>query len=689
MTRIVYLLALLGTTVAAATPAELDQARTAWRYRRSVDVPPSDGFASLELPPELRAHARPDLRDLRLLAADGSEVPYAVDRVVDREASRTWQGRLTDTFQEPVGPADEAAGTTSWTADLGALREFDTITLDVREQDFAKRVRVEGSSDAREWRTLADDAPVFDRAWQGRVRHTHVVIGGGTAARYLKLTMHDHRRSPPVTLVGVAASWTRRAPGEAWSLPAPVGPAAHGRGVTRYRVGLPAGLPIEELALDTDDQAFSRRIVLREIRGPEERVLADGWVYRVRLPEEALAGERLLLALSSGPGDGELVLEVHDGDSPPLRGLRLVASGTANRLLFAPSAAPVILYYGNDVTRPALYDLGPLRGRIATSQGLAAARLGAEEPNPAYQKPAPLPVGVLRGAAVDVSHWRAERPLQVGNSEDLYVATLAPEDLARLRPDLGDLRLVDDAGRQVPYILEPSAVEASVVLAAERMRSTDRVSRHRLLVSSVPERAGVPLGAIGLQFAEAFFDRPLRVRIDGDERRSRVLWSGRIERRPSPDAPDTEPIRLAWNPEAVRELTIEIEDGDNAPLALSSAEGFVRVPRLTFQAGAGAYRLLLGNPEASAPQYDLASLRREVLAYSAVGITLGASRANPAYRRYAGEFLKDAPPTLLLWGTLLATVAALLWLTMRVLRQPPAAPGAQEDKDHKDDGGAA
>jgi hypothetical protein len=126
----------------------------------------------------------------------------------------------------------------------------------------------------------------------------------------------------------------------------------------------------------------------------------------------------------------------------------------------------------------------------------------------------------------------------------------------------------------------------------------------------------------------------------------------------------------------VGELEIEIEDGDNAPLVLVGAEGFAQVPRLTFQAGAGAYRLLAGNPEAGAPQYDLASLRREVLAYSAVALPLEDARANPAFRRYAGDFLKDAPPTLLLWGALLATVGALLWLTLRVLRQPPAgAPG--------------
>jgi hypothetical protein len=460
-----------------AEPAGLDPSRTAWRYRRSVSVEAPEGFAALDLPPELRARARPDLRDVRLLAADGSEVPYVIDRVADREATRTWQGTLADIVQEPSGPADEAAGTSVWTVDLGVVRQVDTIDLDVREQDFAKHVRVEGSTDRSAWQVLADDVPIFDRAWQGRVRHTRIALGASASARYLRIGTRDHRRSPPITLVGVRASWTRRAAGETWSRPAPTSFVSRRVGVTRLRLALPPGLPIEEVSIDADDPAFVRNLVLIEVRGGSERVLADGWVYRVKLPEEALAGQRLAVALSAPPEGDEFLLDVHDADSPALRGLRVTVSGVNQRLLFAAAASPVALYYGNDVTRAPLYDLGPLQGPIVASAPLASARLGDEAPNPAYQKPAPLALGLLRGAAADVSRWRVERPLQIANGEDLYVATLAPEDLGRLRADLGDVRLVDDDGRQVPYILEPSAMEAALPLVVERIRTSERVSR--------------------------------------------------------------------------------------------------------------------------------------------------------------------------------------------------------------------
>jgi hypothetical protein len=103
------------------------------------------------------------------------------------------------------------------------------------------------------------------------------------------------------------------------------------------------------------------------------------------------------------------------------------------------------------------------------------------------------------------------------------------------------------------------------------------------------------------------------------------------------------------------------------------------VPRITFPAGQGAYRVLLGNPEAERPRYDLAGLRAEVLAFSAVPVVPQDAVANGAYRRGAGEYFRDAPPTLVLWGTLVVAVLGLGWLTARVLRQPPAGAPPPDD----------
>ena len=127
------------------------------------------------------------------------------------------------------------------------------------------------------------------------------------------------------------------------------------------------------------------------------------------------------------------------------------------------------------------------------------------------------------------------------------------------------------------------------------------------------------------------------------------------------------------------EWWLEIADGDNAPLTLLEAQAVVPVPRVTFKAAPGSYRLLLGNTEAAAPSYELGVLRQEVLAYAAVPLNLADSsgeQINPAYQRDLADYVKDAPPRVVLWTTLGVAVLALLFLTRRIIRRSPPPPGA-------------
>jgi hypothetical protein len=646
-------------------------------------------FAALAVPPDVAAQGQSNLGDLRLLGPDGSEVPFVVDQAVEREARSSREGNLVDIQQEPLGTAEESRGRGVWVVDLREIQRYDTRTLDLAANDFAKRVRVEASPDRQAWRVLRADASVFDAPWTNatRVRHTTIELAATESARYLRLTLDDDRRSPAVVLNGVSAVETRRVQREAEGRTVdlePLAPAPH----SRYKLHLPPRFPFEELSVETTDPLFARKIRLLELAGKDaqERPLAEGVVYRVRLRDAALAGESLSLRLTQRPEGGTLVLEVEDGDSPPLRGLRVRVGGTVARHLFVSPASPVTLYYGNEVTRAPRYDLQPLRDRLALSGELQDARLGPEVENPRYRKAAPLPFTAPRGASVEASAWRSLRRITLGGQEDLWTLTLAPEDLAAARPDLGDLRVVDEKDRQVPYILETGAAERRVAMALQTLgdarRSDGRhLTRHRLSLrgeGASDQALALPVSALELDAQEAFFDRPARLVAPPapGERHERTLFSGRLARTVDSRAgraPGVRPITIALDGSPLSELTLEVDEGDNAPLTIQAAHAVVAVPRVTFKAAPGEYRLLLGNREASAPRYDLASLRQEVLSYSAVDAQAAVREANPAYRRFAGDYFTDAPPTLLLWGTLLAAVAALLFLTLRVLRQPPSA----------------
>jgi hypothetical protein len=565
--------------------------------------------------------------------------------------------------------------------DLGAPRTFDRLVLDIPERDFAKGLTAEVSDDRRSWRTVAADAGVFDRAWTTRVHRTTVEVPEGTRARYVRLTADD-RLSLPVDVTGVTATTARPVGAERWRRPVGLSSPETANGVSRYRLAVPPGLPVETLVFRADDAVFSRRVVVREIRDLNGRrtdeVLADGPVYRVRIEDPLLAAALLELPVRR-PQGGELLLEIHDGDSRPLRGLEASAEGVATRLIFTAAAAPVAVYYGNPATRAPQYDVSRMQDRLALDSRYVRAELGAEHVNAHFRTPPPFSFVPTLGSPVEAGAWRSLRRLATPDREDLYTLTLAAEDLGRLRPDLGDLRIVDGADRQVPYVLEPSVAEARVVLATARDTAASAgQTRHRLLP---PEDAGVasplPLAGLELRFAEAFFNRPARLLAAPVARRrarDRVLYSGTLTRAGRAEAGGAAAeegiLVIPLSGARVGAVILEIDDGDNAPLTLLEARAVVRVPRVAFKSGPGGHRLLLGNPEAGPPRYDIAALRQEVLAYSAVPLQAAPAEPNPAFRG-GSRWVRQAPPGAVLWVTLLAAVVALLLLTARIVRASP------------------
>jgi hypothetical protein len=660
----------------ASAQEDLDGERQAWRFRRTVSLPPGGAnaspFAALPLPPEVAARCQADLRDARLLESDGRERPFLVDRIVSRGRDESFPGKLVDARRE-------TKRSSLWVVDLGETRTFDRIDLEVPGEDFAKGLRVEASNDRQAWRVLRDDASVFDRIFGARVHHTQVELRAPATARFLRFTTED-RRSPPVEIRGAIVVRLAQPVGSEWSrtvVAEPMPGAAPG--TSRYRLSLEPGLPLESLDLDAEDAAFHRRVRLLEVTPRKEELpLGEAWLYRVRVPGEGLSAEALTLRVQR-PQSGAVILEIRDGDSPPLRGVRGVARGAATRLLFPViGSAPLSLYYGNDATRAPAYDLEPLKERLSRVPDLELAELGSEAPNPRFQAAPPLRYVPTSGAALDVTRWRGVRELQVPGREDLYALFLTAEDLGVSRPDLGDLRLVDASDRQVPYVLFADAGEESVTLSASEEASEARaISRYILDTPKAldAESAPLPLRRLELDFAEAFFDRPARIfvrAVGGGRRRSDdVLFAGRLSRAAGRKDPLVIPLDGAFR----REMVLEIDEGDNAPLTLESARAAVSVPRVALKARPGPLRMVLGNAEAGAPRYDIDALRREVVSYSAEPLQASALAPNPAFRRRAADYLRDAPPTLLLWAALGGAVLALLYLTARLIK--PGAEGPQ------------
>lgn len=193
----------------------------------------------------------------------------------------------------------------------------------------------------------------------------------------------------------------------------------------------------------------------------------------------------------------------------------------------------------------------------------AKATAGPLERNPVYRAEEAANGAPAEGAAIDRERWRRSRGVicQGGGVQALEVP---PEVLAR-SPALGDLRLVA-GGRQIPYILEHGSLARRLDVTLESLSPGrgGRLSRWRVRLP----HAGLPLEEIRCTVGDRVFRREVSVYEElPPERGGRLAigaatWERRGQRG---DAPFT----VILGRHAVRSaLVIEMDDGDNAPLAV-------------------------------------------------------------------------------------------------------------------------
>ena len=410
-------------------------------------------------------------------------------------------------------------------------------------------------------------------------------------------------------------------------------------------------------------------------------------IYRVRLDDAYLDAERLDVDLVR-PIAAPLIVEIEDGDSPPLARARVTLSGMERRALIPATAAALTLYYGNAATRRPVYDIEALRTRLSLVERYPQCTLGPETANPRFAPLAPMAFLAARGAVADTSRWTVSRQLRIDRRR------------RRLHADAGAGRSRSTCGRTSATSVSSTANGArcrtcwsraprrrawrSPSRAATPRDGAARTSAWQLTVpSDVPDaanRSALPLAALDLFFTDGFYTRPA-VLLTPDRRAphgQRVLHAG--------DAAGVATQSPAGRPTRRRSISatcgaatlgLEVSDGDNAPLTLTRAEAVVWVPRLTFKAAGGEYRLLFGNAEAAPPTYDLADLRQDVLAYSAIPIEAKALQPpapNADYARGARDVLSGLERGPLLWTALGFSIVALLWLTKVILKSPPSPP---------------
>ena len=699
----------LGGSAAAQAPAELP---SLFPRRAPLSAPPGE-LARLDVPAEVLAACRPDLSDLRIFGPGGEEVPYAVleglapDRRVEVRETVTPEVRDLD-LDRGLGRSAERQGDEDLpflrserfvlppppTADGEASDErWDLVVLPDRRGEVVRRVTV---TDLRgePWERVEDEPGASRLLASGSIFRVLAGPDGrrldsmrvplprlapGTGELYVVLEGRDDEHLRPT----FRYERVREIAGaERARVPLTILETRSEGDRTVLEVERPRGMVPDRLEIESATPAFDRRVEVWD-RGPGAAGPL-GWGSVRRVGSDSPEGDRAI-PLRRPSGD-RLRIEIRDGDSPPLDDLRVFAALRRPALVFAlpaggaqASRAGGTLYFGGGRARvphydlqsladlPAIGDSGRLARRLWDPVRLPLATLGAPEANPRYEATPALAFAQRPGAPLETERWAWRRPIEARPSpEGLVRLRLAPEDLARARSDLADLRLVtrsqgDDAPRQWAYLLGDGAVRERRELEVANAATEDGATVWEL----VPPAGPVPLEGVTPRIDAPFFDREYRLEgVRGE--RTWTIASGRLRLPPR----DPRPVEIAFEdgPERVDRLRLTIRNGGDAPLDLTGAAGWLPLPEIYFAAPAGDYDLLLGNPAAGAPDYELARVRDVVLAVSAGEAETGGLEANPGHHPGLRSLLTPGAQKILLWTVLTLAVLGLVALTLRLAR---------------------
>ncbi len=262
------------------------------------------------------------------------------------------------------------------------------------------------------------------------------------------------------------------------------------------------------------------------------------------------------------------------------------------------------------------------------------------------------------GAPLDVEEFRYAR--EVLQAEP-GLAALTLDDAVLGHSHLGDLRIADAEGRQIPYLRERSPDPLIVELPVpEPMMDEvqDERSRYRLKMP-YPRLPGARLI---VDTTAGVFERS--VHLEGPlSRRGRAEWveAARTWRHAGPGP--AAPLTLDLPANAGKTVDLVVDEGDNAPLPLGRMRLHLETWTLRFfHPGGQGVQLLYGRNDLGEPRYDLSLIAAQLDPTQAREVTLAPEPAAEG---------KDSArvPRGLFWGALVAAVAVLLLVLARLLRE--------------------
>ena len=175
-----------------------------------------------------------------------------------------------------------------------------------------------------------------------------------------------------------------------------------------------------------------------------------------------------------------------------------------------------------------------------------------------------LLAGFSAAAANLPSDWQHEQTFNV-SSAGLVKIDLPVETLDAARPALEDLRLYDDAGTEVPYVLTRPVPSPKIIRSAKSFQVSLNANNTVLVLETGLVQ---PLDAVTLETPAMNFIKAVRVESSNDGKNWRILAQGRpIFRQPYGAAN----LKISFPPVAATWLRLTVDDQRSQPVPFTGA----------------------------------------------------------------------------------------------------------------------
>ncbi|HWQ88370.1 MAG TPA: DUF3999 family protein [Desulfitobacteriaceae bacterium] len=335
----------------------------------------SSGYVLLELPDEVLSQTQSGLPDLRIYSAE-DEIPYALLKDADFTPAQKYE--QTDILNRASDDQDNLV----FELKIPQEKWVDQVVFISSDQNFIRRVAVEGSWDQQAWVTLAANSTIFDLSAEKKSRHLEVNLMP-TNYSYLRVTIINEGKGS-FQLEGAELSYVNQTIRTAALKERPYDLSKNDsqEGVQEYTLDLYAPFPSRELEIYTNAQNFNRTMEI--YAGSDKKdwnLLTSGEIYSYRL--DNLTAQQLKLRFHTELR--YLRLKIYNQDNPPLDIGEIKIRGINPALLFsADPAKEYYLYWNSSQIRAAVYDVQKFKENLDYNK-LPRANLDPAEENEAYQ----------------------------------------------------------------------------------------------------------------------------------------------------------------------------------------------------------------------------------------------------------------------------------------------------------------